>query len=344
MISFDTLVSHGFGSAHVFVDPRSGLRSVIAIHNTRHGAAIGGSRFVSYLSDEAAWLDAIRLARGMAYKAAVAGLPLGGGKAVIMKPAGDFNREALFEAFGRAVDSLGGAYVTCEDSGTGTADMDTVRRVTRHALGSTAGSGDPSPLTAFGVRRGIEAAVAAKLGRDSVDGIHVAIQGVGHVGYYLAKELVERGARLTVADVNAENLDRAVRELGATAVSPEAIHAVACDVFAPCALGAPVNDITLPQLNCAIVAGAANNVLAEPRHGQALADRGILYAPDYAINSGGLINVAFEYRPEGYNAAEVQAKVSAVYETMATIFERSASTGRLPHEVADAMAEERIYG
>jgi len=344
MISFDTLFSHGFGSAHVFVDPRSGLRSVIAIHNTRHGAAIGGSRFVTYASDEAAWLDAIRLARGMAYKAAVAGLPLGGGKAVIMRPAGDFDREALFEAFGRAVDALGGAYVTCEDSGTGTADMDVVRRATRHVLGSTAGSGDPSPLTAFGVRRGIEAAVAAKLGRSSLDGVHVAIQGVGHVGYYLAKELVDRGARLTVADVSTENLERAVRDFGAVAVSPDEIYAVSCDVFAPCALGAPVNDATLPRLQCAIVAGAANNVLAEPRHGQALADRGILYAPDYAINSGGLINVAFEYRPEGYNAAEVQAKVSGVYDTMATIFERSASSGKQPHEVADAMAEERIYG
>lgn len=344
MISFDTLVSQGFGSTHIFVEPRSGLRSVIAIHNTRHGAAIGGSRFVSYVSDEAAWLDAVRLARGMAYKAAVAGLPLGGGKAVIMRPAGSFDREALFESFGRAVDTLGGAYVTCEDSGTGTADMDVVRRVTRHALGSTAGSGDPSPLTAFGVRRGIEAAVSAKLGRASLDGIHVAIQGVGHVGYHLARELAERGARLTVADVNADNLEQVVRDFGAAAVAPDAIYSVPCDVFAPCALGGPVNDATLPQLRCAIVAGAANNVLAEPRHGQALADRGILYAPDYAINSGGLINVAFEYRPEGYNAAEVQAKVSGVYDTMATIFERSARSGRLPHEVADAMAEERIYG
>jgi leucine dehydrogenase len=341
---FASLSAHGFGAVHLVHDAATGLRSIMAVHNTRHGPAIGGCRFVSYPSDEAALVDALRLARGMAYKAAVAGLPHGGGKAVIIKPDAAFDRPALFAAFGRAVDSLGGAYVTCEDSGTGTADMDAVRQSTRHVLGTSGGSGDPSPLTALGVRRGIESAIKAKFGARKLAGLRVVIQGVGHVGYHLARELHAMGAHLVVADTQTANVERCVAEFRAARVAPSEVLDVPCDVFAPCALGAVVNDDTVGRLQCAIVAGAANNVLAEPRHGRALHDRGILYAPDYVINAGGLINVAYEYRPEGHDLAAVRAKVELIHDTLDEIFSRSAATGLPPHEIADRIAEERIYG
>lgn len=241
-----------YGQIHFKADQKSGLHAIVALHNLKRGPAIGGTRFIEYDNTELAIRDAMRLGRGMTYKAAISKLDHGGGKAVIIRPKGmtEAQRVEIFTAFGQFVDSLGGSYLTCEDSGTKVSDMNVVRKQTAHVLGFDPGagsSGDPSPFTAFGVRRGIEAAVQFKLNRDSLKDLHVSIQGVGHVGYYLAQELHRAGARLTVTDVNKEAVDRCVAEFGATAVAPDAIYGVACDVFAPCALGAILNDATLPS-------------------------------------------------------------------------------------------------
>ncbi len=344
MDMFETMAALRYGDVHLRHDEASGLRAIVAVHNTRLGPGIGGCRCLPYDSSDAAITDAMRLARGMAYKAAAAGLPHGGAKAVIVLPKDrELDREAQFTAFGRFVDSLGGVYITCEDSGTSTSDMDIVARQTKYVLGTSGGSGDPSPLTALGVRRGIEAAVKFQLGRDDLEGLHVAIQGVGHVGYWLARELHELGARLTVADINKDNLQRVVDEMGARVVSTDDILSVSCDVLAPCALGAVFNDATIPTLDTKIIAGASNNVLAEDRHGVALFQRGILYAPDYAINAGGLINVAVEYGPGGWNADVARDKVVAIYDTMMEIFERAKREDRPTHHVIDAIVDERIF-
>lgn len=335
-----------YGQIHLKVDPSIGLRAIVAVHNLKRGPAIGGTRFIEYAHTDAALTDAMRLARGMTYKAAISRLDHGGGKAVVVRPKGmsESQRKEIFEAFGAFVDSLGGRYITCEDSGTKVSDMNVVRSQTKHVLGfdpDAGSSGDPSPYTAYGTRRGIEAAVAHKLGRDTLDGLHVSIQGVGHVGYYLAKELHELGARLTIADVNQANLDRCVEEFGAQVVEPNAIYGVDCDVFAPCALGAILHDATIPQLKCSIIAGASNNQLAEDRHGQVLLERGILYAPDYAINAGGLMNVAQEFK--GYDPEQARQMCTGIYDTMLEIFERSAATNTPTNVVADRIVEEMIF-
>jgi leucine dehydrogenase len=312
---FDLMESYDYGEVHLARDVASGLRAIIAIHDTRLGPALGGCRFLAYAKEEDAIIDALRLARGMTYKAALAGLPHGGGKAVLIRPTTQhFDRAALFRAFGAFIEDLGGHYITAEDSGTGLEDMEVIRTVTRHVTGvdvSHGGSGDPSPFTALGVRRGIEACVKLRLGRSSLSGIHVAVQGVGHVGYHLCKELTAQGARLSVADVDPLKAERAVREFGATIVPLDSIFEVECDVLAPCALGSALNDQTIPKLKAPIIAGAANNQLAEPRHGDDLNARGILYAPDYAINAGGLVNVAAEVpqyveQPENPQRAHVR--------------------------------------
>jgi leucine dehydrogenase len=336
-----------YGELHLKVDPTIELRAVVAVHNLKRGPAIGGCRFIEYASSDDALQDAMRLARGMTYKAAISKLPHGGGKAVIVRPPNlsDAQRTQIFEAYGEFVDSLGGKYITCEDSGTAVADMDTVSEKTDHVLGTSAtegGSGDPSPFTAFGVRRGIQAAVKHRYGRDDLDGLHVAIQGVGHVGYYLAKELHALGAKLTVTDISDAVIVRCIDEFGAARVAPDSIFDVDCDIFAPCALGAILDDETIPRLKCDIVAGASNNQLAQDRHGAMLLERDILYAPDYAINAGGLINVAQEF--QGYDADAARVKTSQIYETMLAIFER-ASTEKLPTAtVADRIVEEELYG
>lgn len=344
---FDYATDLRYGELHLKVDPTLELRAIVAVHNLKRGPAIGGCRFIEYGSTDDALRDAMRLARGMTYKAAISKLPHGGGKAVIVRPPNlsDEQRHQIFDAYGQFVDSLDGKYITCEDSGTGVADMDVVAEHTDHVLGTSAaegGSGDPSPFTAFGVRRGIEAAVKHKYGRDDLDGLHVAMQGVGHVGYYLAKELHELGAKLTVTDVNEDAIARCIDEFGAERVAPESIFDVDCDIFAPCALGAILNDETIPRLQCDIVAGASNNQLAEDRHGAMLLERDILYAPDYAINAGGLINVAEEYT--GYDAQAARAKTSAIYETMLAIFERAATEQLPTGVVADRIVEEELYG
>lgn len=335
-----------YGELHLKSNPNIGLHAIVAIHNLKFGPAIGGTRFIEYDSTNDALFDAMRLARGMTYKAAISGLPHGGGKAVVMRPKGlnEEQREQIFTEFGQFVGSLNGKYITCEDSGTRVSDMNVVKSQTDHVLGydpDSGSSGDPSPLTALGVRRGIEAAAKFRWDRDDLQDLKVAVQGVGHVGYYLAKELHNLGASLIVTDINEDAVQRCVSEFGATRVAPDAIYGVECDIFAPCALGAVINDDTLPQLKCDIVAGASNNQLLESRHGAVLHERNILYAPDYAINAGGLINVAQEFA--GYDADKVQEKVGAIFDTMLNIFERSASENTQTDIVADRIVDEMLY-
>ena len=336
-----------YGELHLANNPDIELHAIVAIHSLKLGPAIGGCRFIEYDSTDDALRDVMRLAHGMTYKAAISNLEHGGGKAVIVRPPNLTNgqREEIFDAFGRFVDDLDGKYVTCEDSGTGVPDMNIVNERTDYVLGTSkdeGGSGDPSPFTAFGVRRGIEAAAKHVYGRDSLEGLHVAIQGVGHVGYNLARELHEQGAELTVTDVSEESINRCVDNFGAQRVAPDSIFEVDCDILAPCALGAVLNDETIPRLDCDIVAGAANNQLRDiKRHGTMLMERDILYAPDYALNAGGLINVAQEY--SGYDPDKSRAKTSEIYDTMLEIFERSDRESVSPALVADRIVEERLY-
>ena len=337
---FDLLDQYDYGAVHMGRDAASGMRCIVAIHDTRLGPAIGGCRFLEYDNERDAVVDALRLARGMTYKAALAGLPHGGGKTVLMRPKRLFDRAAIFRAFGRFIEGLGGQYFTAEDAGTGIEDMEVLRGVTKQVVGTGGGSGDPSPFTALGVRRGIEACVQLKLGRDSLSDIHVAVQGVGHVGYQLCKELHEQGAQLSVADVDPLKAERAQREFGAEVIANENIFDVECDVLAPCALGSALNDDTISRLRAAVVAGAANNQLAEPRHGDDLNARGILYAPDYAINAGGLINVALEL--EGYDAARARERTMLVYDTIYQIGDRSLQSGTPSYRVADLLVEEKL--
>jgi leucine dehydrogenase len=340
---FGQLNAHDFGEVHFKLDKATGLRAIVAIHDSRLGPALGGCRFIPYDSDEAAVIDALRLARGMTYKAAITGLAHGGGKSVIIRPKDAFDRVALFRSFGKFLEDLRGHYITAEDSGTSVEDMEVVRSVTKNVTGvdpSRGGSGDPSPFTALGVRRGVEACVKFKLGRDSLEGIRVAVQGVGHVGYYLCKELHALGAKLSVADIDPLKSERAQREFGATVVGLGEIAALECEVFAPCALGAGLNDQTIPKLRAPIVAGAANNMLAEPRHGDDLHARGILYAPDYAINAGGLVNVAQEVL--GYDAKISSDKVLKIYDTIWDIADRSKRLDSPTYKVADRIVEEKL--
>ncbi len=340
---FAAMRAHEYGEVHVCADAATGLRAIVAIHDTRLGPSLGGCRFIRYADEASAFTDALRLARGMTYKAAITGLPLGGGKSVLLRPDGDFDRVALFKSFGRFIDRLGGRYITAEDAGTSTDDMDTIRTTTRWVTGvaeSHGGSGDPSPYTALGVRRGIEACVHVHARKQSLSGVRVAVQGIGHVGYCLCQELHAAGAKLTVSDVDPARTARARAEFGATVVPNAEIFDVDADVFAPCALGAVLDDNTIPRLKATIVAGAANNQLAEPRHGQALRARGIAYAPDYAINAGGLVNVAQEVA--GYDPVASRARTLKIYDTIREILERGASEGLSTDVVADRMAEERL--
>ncbi len=339
---FSLLDQYDYGGLHIGRDSATGMQCIVALHDTRLGPAIGGCRFLEYESEQEAIIDALRLARGMTYKAALANLPHGGGKTVLLRPKRMFDRAAIFRAFGRFIDGLGGRYFTAEDSGTGIEDMEVVRTVTQQVVGTGTGggSGDPSPFTALGVRRGIEACVMLKLGRSSLEDIRVAVQGVGHVGYHLCKELHAQGAKLTVADIDKLKAERAQREFGANVVPIDRIFDVECDVLAPCALGSALNDETIPRLRALVVAGAANNQLAEPRHGDDLNARGILYAPDYAINAGGLINVALEL--QSYDATKAREQTMRVYDTIYEIGERSMQSLTPTYRVADLMVEEKL--
>lgn len=331
---------------HMQVDNATGLKGIIAIHDTTLGPALGGCRCVEYPSTTEAVLDAIRLARGMTYKSALAGLPLGGGKMVLMKPAHITDRVAYFKAAGRFVDSLQGRYVTAVDSGTSVEDMDIIATETKHVTSTSHGGltvADPSVLTAHGVERGIEAAVKFKLKKDSLAGLHVTIQGVGHAGYNLAKNLHAKGVRLTIYDINKEAAKRCVTEFGATAVdSLDKLLSLECDVFAPSALGGVINDNTISKLKASIVAGCANNQLAESRHGMALLEKDILYAPDYVVNAGGVIYVAVNY--SHITEAQAKQKIEHLYDTLMEIFTRSEKEKRATNEIADILARERLTG
>jgi leucine dehydrogenase len=340
---FDLLADHGYGELHLRRDQSSGLNAIIAIHDSTLGPALGGCRFIHYDTEQAALIDALRLARGMTYKAALAGLEHGGGKSVIIRPRAGFKRTDLFRAFGRFIEELRGAYITAEDSGTSLEDMEVIRSATKWVTGvdaSHGGSGDPSPFTALGVRRGIEACVKLQMGKDSLEGVRVVIQGVGHVGYHLCRELHAQGAVLTVADVDPLKAERAQREFGAAIASLDEIFGLECDVFAPCALGSALNADTIPRLRCRIVAGAANNQLAADPMGADLMQRGILYAPDYAINAGGLVNVAQEV--VGYDAEKARARTMKIYDTILEIAERAKRAMTPTNVIADKMVEERL--
>jgi len=321
-------------------DPKLGYKGIIAIHDTTLGPALGGTRFWNYASDEEAIVDALRLARGMTYKAAVAGLNLGGGKSVIIGDNKTPYREMIFRSHGRAVESLSGRYITAEDVGTSPDDMEYVLMETDSVVGIYGRSGDPSPVTAYGVYMGIKAAAQARYGSDSLSGKHVAVQGLGHVGYYLCKDLHAEGARLTVTDIDGERMQRCVDEFHADVVDPDHIYGVDADIFAPCALGAVINDDTLKVLNVDIIGGAANNQLARSHHGQAVADAGILYAPDYVLNAGGLINVYGELKEWSLDRSKRQA--GEIYTTLLQIFERAEEDGVPTSEAADRVAETRI--
>lgn len=330
----------GFGDLHIKLDKESGLCAIIAIHSTKRGPALGGCRFIEYTSIASAVIDALRLAQGMSYKAAITELPLGGGKAVVIKPKNVTNREALFSAFGRFVNEMGGRYITAMDSGTETTDMEIISRHTPYVTTLARENGDPAPYTALGVLRGQQAAIKLKLGKDNFEGLHVAIQGVGHVGYNLAKLLHERGAKLTICDRNPDAALRCVNEFGAQKVELEDVYAVESDIFAPCALGAILNEKTIPHLKAKIIAGAANNQLGEAKDGQRLCERGILYAPDYVINSGGLIHALAEYQKS--SEKETLARIDHIYDVMLNLFERAHHEQKTTNEIADVIAAERL--
>jgi leucine dehydrogenase len=326
-------------------DAATGMKAIIAIHSTTMGPAAGGCRMWPYASTAEAVADVLRLSRGMSYKNAMAGLKFGGGKAVIIADAKKSKSPELFEAFGRFVDSLGGRYVTAEDVGTTTADMASVARATRYVagLGRAAGEagGDPGPKTALGVYLGIKAAVKFRLGRDELSGLRVAVQGVGGVGYHLCRMLSGDGARLFVADVRPAAVQRVADEFKATPVDVDEVLAADVDVLSPCALGAVLNAASFPRLRARIVAGAANNQLAQGQDGAALTATGILYAPDYVINAGGIISVAREYYG-GATEAQVIADIQGIPQRLTEIFERARRENRTTNAVADQMARERL--
>ncbi|MDV3456037.1 Glu/Leu/Phe/Val dehydrogenase dimerization domain-containing protein [Sphingomonas sp. HF-S4] len=330
-------------SVHVFRDEASGLDAVIALHSTALGPAAGGCRLWQYASGEDAAADACRLAEGMSYKNALAGLPLGGGKAVLRRPEGTYDRRKLFAAFGQAVRELGGRYVTAEDVGTSVADMETVRDETRHVAGlparGAAPGGDPSPWTARGVFLAMQAAAARRLDR-GLGECTVAIQGVGHVGSALAGMLHAAGAKLIVADMDAAAVARVSVATGAQTASLSGILTANADIFAPCALGGVLNHASIARLSAKVVCGAANNQLAEPEDGTRLADRGVLYAPDYVVNAGGIINVAAEYL--GWSQAEAAARVEATPARLLAVLDQARARGVASNVAADQLARAAI--
>jgi leucine dehydrogenase len=350
MTLFDSPAFEGHEGVHAFSDEKTGLKCIIAVHSTARGPAAGGCRMWPYPTAELALEDALRLSRAMSYKNAMADLELGGGKAVIIGNSRTQKTPALFEAFGRAVEDVGGKYWTAEDVGVSPADLMSARKHTRYVAGlegHDAASGDPSPVTAEGVFRGIQLSVRRALNRD-LDGVRVAIQGVGHVGAYLAEKLHAAGAKLVISDVNEDAVRQVAAATGAKVVAPAAIFDADAEVFAPCALGGAVNVDTLPRLRCRVIAGGANNQLADPEVGRAVFERGMLYAPDYVINGGGIINVAGEIRAldrdEAFDPDWVAAKLDRLIETLGEVLDRARYENRPTHEVANEMARARITG
>lgn len=341
-----------FNDVHFWRDPDSQLEAIIAIHNTDLGPALGGCRFIQYPSSQQALVDALRLARGMTLKSAINQLPFGGGKAVILKPAKIRNRKALFEAFGQFVESLHGRYITAMDSGTQISDMNNIQHQTQHVVCTSTdksteyinqnaieiASGDPSPYTAKGVYYGIKAAVKHQLQKSSLEDVHIAIQGAGHVGYQLASLLYNDGAELSISDINPQSLERVKKEFNANIIENEAIYQLPCDVFSPCALGQTINNQSIQQLQCKIIAGSANNQLAHDRIASMLQDKGILYAPDYVINSGGVLQIAYLK-----NETELQRKLIKLYDTLLTIFQQSTQLQQTTESIATQMAESYLH-
>lgn len=341
------VLSHDAFAGHETVtfisDTATGLRAIVAIHDTTRGPALGGCRMYAYRSDEDALRDVLRLSRGMTYKAAAANLSLGGGKAVIMGNPRELKTPALMRAMGRAIDRLGGNYITAEDVGTTVADFAEVRKETCHVVGlptELGGSGDPSPTTALGVYYGLLAAAAHRWDRKDLSGLTVAVQGLGNVGWHLCQLLSEAGARLIVSDVDTNRVARAVATFAASACAPESIYDADADIFAPCALGAIINDDTLPRMKFSVIGGAANNQLAHDDHGDALRKREILYAPDFVINAGGMIRVASERT--GFDQALVDVQVEGIRDTLSDIFTRAEIGGISTQLAAMQLAEERL--
>jgi leucine dehydrogenase len=321
-------------------EPKSGYRGIIAIHSTACGPAVGGTRVWNYQNEDDALTDVLRLSRGMTYKNALAGLPLGGGKAVILGENKTLDRDAIFSAHGRFVEALNGQFVTAEDVGTSPSDMEIVRRETIHVAGLLSRTGDPSPFTARGVFRALQAAAKYLWDREDLSGVTVALQGCGHVGYHLAKNLHTAGAKLIVSDIDVQKTSRLVEEFNAEVVATERIPEVRADVFAPCALGGVVNDQTIPELRARIVVGAANNQLLEDRHGDVLRERGILYVPDYAANAGGVFSGCIELL--GWEPDLTSKKVDEIYDTVLRILELADAEGISTNKAADRIAEDRL--
>ncbi len=324
-------------------DAQTGLKAIIAIHDTCLGPALGGCRIYPYCDEKEALQDVLRLSRAMTYKASLANLDLGGGKSVIIADPLREKSPALLKAFGQAVERLAGRYIVAEDVGSSVEDMEMIHEVTGHVAGLSSGGGDPSPATARGVLMGMKAALKYQRGQGSLKGVTVALQGLGHVGFALAEMLATEGASLKVSDVRSDVLTEAKERWGAEIVENKAIHAVSADIFAPCALGAILNDQTLPALKASAIVGSANNQLARPEHGDMLHKAGKLYAPDYAVNAGGLINVAHEL-PDygGYNAEKAYQKIDALYETMLAIFHKADHEHISTAKAADLCALERL--
>ena len=320
-------------------DEKSGLKAIIAVHSTALGPAVGGCRMWDYATDEEALVDVLRLSKGMTYKNAMAGLSMGGGKSVIIGDASKIKSEALFKAFGQALNGLAGRYISAEDVNITTGDIAIANTETEFVAGVEGKSGNPAPFTALGTFLGLKAAVKHKFNRDDLTGLTVAVQGLGSVGYYLCEHLHKAGAKLIVTDINQEAVSKAQAEFGAKAVGLNDIYDVDCDIYAPCALGATINDTTIDRIKAKIIGGCANNQLAAPKHDQALVDRGILYAPDYVINAGGIINISFE---ADYCPDKATKKVEEIYVTLLDVFAKAASTGKPTGMVADEIAREII--
>jgi len=342
MTFFENTSNQQHESIHQFYDPQTGLKAIIAIHSTALGPAAGGCRMWQYVNEAEAIKDALRLSRGMTYKNAMAGLPLGGGKAVILADPNHPASDDFFRAFGRCVESLGGRYVTAEDVGVSVGTMRFVKEVTDYVAGlpptEGAAGGDPSPWTADGVFLGLQAAVKHRFGSDSLDNLRVAVQGVGKVGYDLCRQLHEAGASLVISDVNQHNLDRTQADFGAQIVATDQILFADVDILAPCAMGAILNASSIPDIRATIIGGAANNQLATEEDGQRLFDRNILYAPDYVINGGGIISVSLEYMG-GKTESDVHAQIALIPGRLVEIFTASDQQQRPTNVIADAMAE-----
>ena len=337
---FEAMAEKEHDQLLIWSDVASGYRGLIAIHDTTLGPALGGTRFWNYESEAEAITDVLRLSRGMTYKAAITGLELGGGKSVIIGDPHTTDREAIFRAHGRAVESLGGSYITAADVGTSADDMEYVHKETQWVTGLRGRSGDPASLTAFGVCQGLKACARFRYGAESLEGRHVVVQGLGGVGYHLCQHLATEEARLSVADIEDDRVRKAVSDFGATAVAPDRVYEIDADIFSPCALGAVINDDTLDRLRVDIVAGSANNQLAETRHGQALHERGIVYAPDYVINAGGMCNVYGELK--GWTAEESMEKAEGIYECLLQVFGHALIEDIPTSQAADNMARRRI--